>query len=376
MQWRKNRVAVGAVTFLFLLGVTIWAVGGRDRRSVESAAALPEVTVDKSAVSELEITRPSEEGKETVVLSKVDDEWRVSSPIDAEADRNNVESALNRLADMQITSVAATRAENYPRLEVDDAQAVHVKVRSGDTEEVELWIGKYANGITMVRLADREEVFGVKGSVRYPFDRDLKTWRNRRVTQAASRLVDQVSFESGNGTFEFAKENDQWVVKKARKPIKDFDPKKVDGLVSTAARLTATGFAAPEVSAVRAGFNEPDATVTLHVAAVAEASDGASPRSGSETEPETITLEIGDQTDKDTELYLRRSGDETIYIISKYLADRLRPDASAFERSEPADAPTQPPPGVAPGQQPQLPPEVMKQLQEQIRQQQRQQGAP
>ena len=43
----------------------------------------------------------------------------------------------------------------------------------------------------------------------------------------------------------------------------DFDPKKVTGFVSTAARLTASDFAAEDISEARAGLTEPKASVTL-----------------------------------------------------------------------------------------------------------------
>ena len=121
--------------------------------------------------------------KKVVVLSQVDSEWRVTVPLDAEADPNNVQAALNRLAEMRATGVVATRAQNYARLEVDDAQAIKVVVRSGEATPVQLRIGKYSNGVTMVRIDDRKEVSSVAGSVRFPLDRDLKGWRNRHESE-------------------------------------------------------------------------------------------------------------------------------------------------------------------------------------------------
>ncbi len=369
MQLRKNRVAIGAVAFLVLLGVTIWAVETRDDASTDDAAELPPIDIDKDAITSLEITRPIEDGTEVVVLSKIDGEWRVTVPLEADADPNNVQSALNRLTGMSPRGVVATRPENYARLEVDDAQAVKVVVRSGDAPPVELRIGKYSNGVTMVRIGDRTEVFGVNGSVRFPFDRDLKTWRNRRITDVQGQRVQEITFDSDNGSFRFGRQDGSWVPVEHQKPITDFDPKTVEGLVSTAARLTVSGFAPSEISSARAGLNEPEASITLSVAPAA----GEVPAEvEAPAELQVIVLQIGDQTDKDTEFYLRRSDDQTIYIVSKYLADRLRPDAAAFEKSGEAPSPTPPAmPEMPQGQQqPQLPPEIMRQLQEQIRQQQ------
>jgi hypothetical protein len=172
--------------------------------------------------------------------------------------------------------------------------------------------------------------------------------------------VQAIRFESANGTFHFQREEDGWTALEGQKALGgEFDPKQVSGHLSTAARLTASDFAPEETSAARAGLTEPQATVTITLT----------------NDPSAIVLELGDSTDQAGEFYLRRQGEPTIYVISQYLADRLQPDAKAFEAPEapPAPPPVMPnaPPGG--GQQPKLPPEVMRQLQEQIRAQQQQQ---
>jgi hypothetical protein len=279
--------------------------------------------------------------------------------MDAAADKNNVESALNRLADLKVARVVATQPENYERLQVDEASAVQVVAKAGEDTLARLMIGKYGNGMTMLRIDDHTEVFGARGSLRYAFDRELKSWRDRMVVSVDAANVHTIRFQSANGTFQFQREADGWTVLEGREALEDFDPKQVTGRLSTAARLTASDFAPEDTSAARAGLTEPQATVTLTLA----------------DDPEPIVLELGDSTEQAGDLYLRRQDEPTIYVISQYLADRLRPDAKTFETPEapPAPPPVMPsaPPGG--GQQPQLPPEVMRQLQEQIRAQQQQQ---
>lgn len=384
MKWRKNRVAIGLVAFAVLLGITIWAVRTRDQRAADENIELPTVEVNEDDVVAIEVTRPGPNGPEGVILTLVDGEWRVTVPVDAAADANSVSSALNRLTQLNPTQVVAIREENYPRLEVDDAQAVTVLARmKGDAPPLLARIGKYANGVTMVRLGDRPEVFAVKGSARYPFDRDLKTWRDRRITQAATANVNRIAFASENGAFGFSRQDDQWVPDGNYRRIKDFDSKQVEGLVSTAARLTASGFAPEDFSAARAGLNEPRATITLEVApAAADEADESEEREEGEEQPptpETIVLEIGEENADTSQFYLRRDGDPTIYLVSGYLANRLQPGPDAFERPPAPVAPPPTPQGV-PGQPPtapnQLPPEIMEQLQQQLKQQQMQQGQP
>ena len=355
MEWRKNRIAIGAVAFFVLLGLTLWAVNSRNRQP-SASGEIPTIELDKGAITALEITRP--EG-EPVVLSNVDGVWRVTEPLDAAADQNNIESALNRLADLRVTRVVATRPENYARLQVDDASAVQVTVKAGEDTLTRLMIGKYGNGMTMVRIDDREEVFGASGSLRYAFDRELKSWRDRKVVTVDAASVQTLRFASPNGTFHFQRDGERWAALEGQEALGEFDSKQVDARLSTAARLTASDFASEEISAARAGLTEPRASVTMTLA----------------DDPNEIVLELGDSTEDAGDLYLWRKGEPTIYVISQYLADRLQPAATAFETPAAPAAPPPAMPNAPPGgqQQPQLPPEVMRQLQEQIRAQQQQQ---
>jgi hypothetical protein len=355
MEWRKNRIAIGATAFFVLLALTLWAVNSRNRQP-SSSGEIPSIEIDKAAITALEITRP---GDEPVVLSSVDGVWRLIEPVEAAADQNNAESALNRLADLRLMRIVATKPENYARLQVDDANAVQVIVKAGENTLARLMVGKYGNGMTMVRIDDHTEVFGASGSLRYAFDRELKAWRDRRVVSVEAANVQTIRFESANGTFHFQREGEGWTALEGQKTLGNFDAKQVTGSLSTAARLTASDFAPEETSEARAGLTEPKATVTMTLV----------------DDPNAIILEVGAPTDQAGEVYLRRKGEPTIYVISQYLADRLQPDAQGFERPE---APSTPPPAMptAPTgaqQQPQLPPEVMRQLQEQIRAQQAQQ---
>ena len=354
MDWRKNRVAIGGVVFVALLGLTFWAANRQDR-APSASGEVPKIEIDKDAITTLEIARP---GGERVVLSKGDPDWTITEPLEAPADPNNVESALNRLGDLRVTRIVASQPDNYARLQVDGASAVHVVAKAGDETVADLMVGKYANGMTMLRVGDATEVFGASGSLRYAFDRDLRIWRNRRIVHVEAADVSSIRFENSNGVFQFDREADGWNIAEGEQPLDAFDAKQVTGLVSTAARLTASSFADEDVSPARAGLTEPRGKVTLAV----------------KDEATAIVLEIGEATENPTEIYLRRSDEPTIYIISSYLAERLQPGADAFAPSP--EPPTTPPamPAAPQGQAPpQLPPEVMRQLQEQIKAQQQQQ---
>lgn len=354
MEWRKNRVAIGAIAFVLLLGLTLWAANRTDRQPA-SSGEVPSIELDKDAITSLEITRPEDD---QVVLTKGDVDWQVTEPVKATADQTNVESALNRLGDLRLARIVADRPENYERLQVDDANAVRVTAKAGDQTAADLKIGKYANGMTMVRVGDRPEVFGASGSLRYAFDRELRMWRNRKVVDVAAADVTSIRFKNSSGVFRFERDEDSWKATEGGKKLGKFDPKQVTGLLSTAARLTASDFASEKTSKARAGLKQPRATVAMTM----------------KDETPAVVLELGGATEKADGVYLRRKDDPTIYVISSYLANRLQPDADSFAPSP--EPPTTPPamPAAPQGQAlPQLPPEVMRQLEEQARAREQQQ---
>ena len=148
MQWRKNRLAIGAAVFLALLGLTVWATTTRDR--VPQNSELPTVETAEDDVTSIEIHRPNEDGSDLVIVTKTDGDWRVTVPLEAEADSTSVQSALSRLDSLRVSGVAATRPENYARLEVDDAQAVRVVVHTAQSEDpLVLRLGKFGGGMTI-----------------------------------------------------------------------------------------------------------------------------------------------------------------------------------------------------------------------------------
>ena len=125
----------------------------------------------------------------------------MTAPVDAETDESAISTALDKLGEMDVTGIAASREENYELLEVDDS-GIQVTVHQGD-ETVELIIGAYRGRNTMVRVAGEPSVFQVAGSIKYAFNKELKDCRNRRVLAVQADRVRRIHFESENGDYTF-----------------------------------------------------------------------------------------------------------------------------------------------------------------------------
>ncbi len=340
----KNRLWIAVVVLLGLGGAAASAMRSREAETeiTKPNASLPALKTDD--ITSLELQIPN---KGSVSLSKQDGTWNVVAPLSAKADQAAVTSMLEKLAALEVKGVAASRKENHARLEVDEAQGLRVKVSAGDKLLADLLIGANKGGNTMVRVDGADEVLSVKGDFRYLFNKELKLLRDRVILNVEPKDVMGLTLSSAKGSFKFQKVEGKWTqtLAKGQKAIARFSEPKLQTLVNTLARLNAADFAEATETPEALGFGAPAATAVLSMA------DGT-----------THTLELGKESGSN-EFALRLVGNEVIFRIAKYNADRFLVDASAFQDSEdkPA-AQAQAPAGLDPAKE--LPPEVLRQLEQ------------
>lgn len=407
MDWKQNRLFIGAAVLLVLGGLATYLVqsrtGDTDTASGSARPTLPEI--DRDAVRALEITRPAPSGEgepEHVRLELHDGHWRVTQPVDAEADGSAIDTALDKLHDLHegVAGTAATTSTHHDELEVDEAHGVHVVVHGeGDTVLADLVIGAFRGGSTMVRQSGQDTVVTVRGSIRFAFARDLKDWRNRAMLDLETDQIASAEWVGPNGTFRFsrpevaaeppapppegeeAEDTDEpathlgdWAVTEVSylppppegdagvpaaplvpvTALANFAASRVTSVVSSLAHMRAADFAAADVDRAAAGITDASARVTLTV------------RHGADTERHTVV--VGGEASSGN-FYAMHDDDPTIFVISRFLMEKVSPQASAFEQTPTAAAPEPegeaeaPPLGGGGGE---IPPELMRQIQEQL----------
>lgn len=317
-----NRLLTSIAVLAALLALTVWQFNKRDMddaKAPEVSVKLPKVT--KEDVTELTVSAP---GKKPVSFKKDGAAWKMTAPIASDADKDAVDTALAKLAELEALSVAATKVENHDRLEVTDAKGVHVVAKQGDKVLADVLIGAYLSGNTMVREAGATNVATAKGSIKFPFDKDVKEWRDRSIVDVPAEQVQAVTFANKNGTWKFVKADNAWAQAPGEKAIPNFDASKVSSVVANAASMRANDFAADGVTAEVAGVGAtPNGTVTLTT------SDDAG--------PQDVLLKIG--TKQDAGFYAMREGKDPIYVISEYTGERLVPAAADKFAKDPPAAP-------------------------------------
>jgi hypothetical protein len=355
------------IALAVLVGLGVAVTTTLRSREAKTTVEAPKATLTapkKDEITELSIARPKQD---VITLKKQADNWRLTAPVDAEAAQSAVDSALDRLAELKITGVAATKKENHARLEVDAEHALHVIAKGGDKPLLDVYLGQAKSGGTMLRAEGDDQVLIAKGSFRYVFDKEPKEFRKREVTELDTAELTNVAVTSPKGSFKFVKEGEAWAQAPGEKKIDKFDHTQAQTLASTASNLRAQDFGATSDDT---GLAAPQSKVVL------TKKDGS-----------TVEIAIGKPTAKGDEYFVKTSQDDVIYKVAKFSAERLMPEAKFFEKQPPPPAP---PPGAQGGMPPgmggmphgmggpgggQITPEMMEQIQRQIKAQQAQQGA-
>jgi hypothetical protein len=356
------------IALAVLVGLGVAVTTTLRSREAKTTVEAPKATLTapkKDELTELAITRPNQA---PITLVKQADKWRMTSPVEAEAGQSAVDAALDRLADLKVTGIAATKKENHARLEVDAAHGTHVVAKGGAKTLLDIFVGQAKSGGTMVRAEGDDQVLIAKGSFRYVFDKEPKEFRKRELTELDSAQLTQVAVSSPKGSYKFVKNGEAWAQAPGEKKIDKFDPAQAQALASTASNLRAQDFGAPDESTEVTGLGAPQAKVLL------TKKDGS-----------VLEVLVGKPTAKGDDYYVKTSEGPVVYKVAKFSAERLMPEAKFFEKQPP------PPPapagagGMPPGMggMPQgmggpggqgISPEMMEQIQRQIRAQQGAQG--
>jgi len=309
-------------------------------------ANLPKISLTEEqtkAVDSITIQQPPGDGKKPakVVLTKKGDDWMLTEPLTAKANKSSVESLVDNLKELKVPELISSSKESYAQYDLTDEKSVHVTVKQGDKVVANLYFGQGGSRGQMMRIDGKEGVYAVKGYSSYLYAKELKGFRDLTVTKFEDDKVKTVSIENEHGQFEFVNttekkpEADKKDDKDAPPPstpaswsgkfkkakggalanIERFDPSKVADLVRAFKSLTALDFAVNR-GPVDLGFDKPVATITIVM------EDGAH---------KIIRLgKPGESSDR----WVQLEGTSDYFTIANYTADWVTGDLEKYQKPD------------------------------------------
>lgn len=253
--------------------------------------------------------------------SKITDGWRVMPLADDqksteksesfEADPQLIQSFVDLLPTFSTGTLITDRVTAHSEYQIDDANALRVKLIRTQGEPIELLFGKTSrDGGSYVRAVGSIEVFSSKGNLAAPLRRDVSAWRSKTINSLQAEDISSIVIfpEQGEHYQIIPKANNAGWSLDGISVSKDFhlDEATLEKSVQLAAVLRAQDFAPTTTDAVAVGLGGTWDTPN----------DPQVPRVEIQRKSgEPIRLRFGIKDDKGRR-YVQKVGDPQIYICS------------------------------------------------------------
>lgn len=216
-MFRRLNFKTIAILFAVLL-ILVIAVNIMDNKKNERTFKDDLVEVVADDVTEILLYPKATNGEEVKLLKEDGAWWLVNKDEKYPADNSSASSIISELNRMKPESVVSTSEKRWGQYEVNDSLGSRVILKSGSKNIADVMIGKMAfsqprKATSYVRLTDDQVVYGVNGYLSMTFNRDLNSFRNKKVVDVKKEDLTRLSFSNPmNGSFTLEKVNEKWMV--------------------------------------------------------------------------------------------------------------------------------------------------------------------
>jgi hypothetical protein len=288
------------------LGAYLWFVERKREVKPEGLAKEKVFALDKAKVEELTV---SAVGAEDVRVVKEGEGWRLAAPLQAPADKSEVDALVSSLESLQMEEVVAEAPGDLGQFGLAPPRtSVGVRVQ-GASEPVKLLVGEKTpdGGALYAKRAAQARVFTIPSYLESTFTKKPADLRDRDVLHVKRDTVKTMAVAGPQGSYTVARdERGEWAF---TEPFATRAGRwSVDGLLGTLEGLRFDSVAAEEAADLKKfGLAPPARTVTLGL-----------------DEGGTKTLEIGAKVPgEDNKYYAREAGSRLVAVVPGAVADDL-----------------------------------------------------
>jgi hypothetical protein len=319
----KNIIAIAVLAILGAVAFFLFRETPNPEKQKTEQAAVP---LDADKIDEIHIKRLEGIGDkkqdEAYTLKKQDGKWQMTEPVTYPVVESFVTSMINTLSTFDVVDIISEKASSHGKFNVDDKTGIDVTVLGAGKELLHVVIGASGGGMTFVRYSDKDEVYRMKGSFKFQFDRSIKAIREKTIIKADIENLKTATFGTGKDALVLEKvgTGKELSVKPVNKEIPDFDASKAVGVARTLVNLNAVEFVDEPLTDEVSGLG-PEAFI-IKVDAMKE------------DKPYQVTLTLGNKAEGKAQVYTKRSGSDQIFLISEYTANRLKSSVDGFVKKD------------------------------------------
>ena len=264
-------------------------------------------------------------GDDKIELRKIDNKWRLESPIKDQADNSLINNLLMSLESWQKDTTISEKEIAADKNKLSEFGLDKTKLRLGLTGEgapPAVLFGKDAalEGKMYVRFENSNDIFLAAQSIKKEIEKKAEEFRDRKLTDLITAKVSRVVLKTPAGEMELEKKSDHWEI---TKPLRARgDDQKIGDLIAQVTTARIQQFVADDHGNLHPyGLAEPRGTITLF------AQDDKSGRRGdtdSSHGEQGQMLQIGGAPEKEKDqVYVRSAVRGFVYTLPKKIEEIL-----------------------------------------------------
>ncbi|OPX26070.1 MAG: hypothetical protein B1H06_06230 [Candidatus Cloacimonas sp. 4484_143] len=165
--------------------------------------------VDSVDIARIELSTISD----TLTLAYKNNEWMITSPIEYQANKYQVENFFKKVLNVQTSSLPISESEtSFATYELTDSMATCVKLYNAkDKLLAEALFGKMkGQPNTPARMKDSKKIYRLNESISYRLKTDVNNWREKEVTAIDKDAIEKISVLYGNEGYELTRTDSLW----------------------------------------------------------------------------------------------------------------------------------------------------------------------
>lgn len=266
------------------------------------------VDVQADEVTEIVLTYPDRE----VTLAKVDGAWKITKPIEAEADDVTVKGIVSMLSTAEVKKGLDGEVKDLGAYGLEKPNTV-IAMKAGARALPVVKIGEAApiGGSAYALRGDDKKILLTTASVRSGVEKTLKDLRNKTILKFSDDGVRRIEVKGEGKDLVLEKSGEQW---KIVSPVAhDADVATVRSYLSTLRALRATDFPDETADLAAYGLLEPRLTVALGLG------EGGAQQ----------TLLVGGSNEK-KEVWVKTASSPVVYTVGDWVSRDLDKPADDF----------------------------------------------
>lgn len=256
MRGLKSTLALLVV--LIGLGAYIYFVD-RERPATGTEAKDKVFTVEADKIQEIRIRS----GEETALLKKVDGNWRMTEPVEADADQTEISSLTSNLSTLELNRVVEEKATDLSQYGLA-SPAVEVSFKAEGDVSGQLALGeKTPTGSDLYAVRpDEKKVFAVSAFLESTFNKKPFDLRDKRALKFERDKADSLEILQGSTRLVLARSGTEWTVEQPVKARADYAA--IEGILTRLSTASMTKLVDPNATDVaKFGLEKPVLTASV-----------------------------------------------------------------------------------------------------------------